>query len=145
MWFNMWDIAKYKLQLYVSMWNKCKCNRKIVKKLTQKTSTDCNDMNISLVKNIIHLVVQTFAYICNLLFSTGILLDAMMIAKVIPIHKTWAKDEYNNSRPILPLTQFSKILENLLNDRFEKFMCKIMLSDCQSGFRNGRSSSMAIN
>ena len=38
----------------------------IVSKLTQKTSTDCNDMNMSFVKNMIHIVVQPFTYICNL-------------------------------------------------------------------------------
>ena len=68
----------------------------IVSKLTQKTSIDCNDMNMSLVKNIIHLVVQPFTYICNLSFATGIFPDAMKIAKIIPIYKTGAKDEFNN-------------------------------------------------
>ena len=33
---------------------------KILRKLTQKASTDCNDMNMSIVKN---LVLQLFAYI----------------------------------------------------------------------------------
>ena len=84
---------------------------KIVSKLTQNTSTHCNDMNMSFVKNIIHLVVQPFAYICNLSFAAGILPDAMKIAKEIPIHKTEEKDEFNNYRPISLLPQFSKIQE----------------------------------
>ena len=58
---------------------------KIVSKLTQKTFTDCNNMNMSFVKNVIHLVVQPFTYICSLSFATGIFSDAMKIAKVIPI------------------------------------------------------------
>ena len=66
--------------------------KKIVCELTQKTSTDCNDMNMPFVKDIIHLVVQPFPYICNLSFATGIFPDAMKIAKVIPIYKTGAKD-----------------------------------------------------
>ena len=65
---------------------------KIVRELTQKTSTDCNYINIPFVKNIIHLVVQPFTYICNLSFATGIFLEAMKIEKVIPIHKTGGKD-----------------------------------------------------
>ena len=65
---------------------------KIVSKLTQNTSTDCNDMKMSLVKNIIHLVVQPFTYICNLSFATGIFPDATNIAKVIPIYKAGVKD-----------------------------------------------------
>ena len=63
----------------------------IVSKLTQKTSTDCNGMNMSFVKNIIHLVVQPFTYICNLSFATGIFPDAMKIVKIIPIYKTGIK------------------------------------------------------
>ena len=117
----------------------------IVSKLTQKTSTDCNDMNMSLVKNIIHLVVQPFTYICHLSFATGIFPYAMKIAKIIPIYKTGAKDEFNNYRPISLLPQFSKILEKLFDDRLEQFICKNnILTDCQFGFRTGRSSSMAI-
>ena len=117
----------------------------IVSNLTQKTSTDCNDMNISFVKNIIHLVVQPSTYICNLSFATGIFPDAMKIAKVTPIYKTGAKDEFNNHRPILLLPQFSKILEKLFDDRSEQFIYKInILTDCQFGNQTGRSSSMAI-
>ena len=117
----------------------------IISKLTQKTSTDCNDMNMSFVKNIIHLVVQTFTYICNLSFATGIFPDAMKIAKVIPIYRTGAKDEFNNYITISLLPQFSKILEKLFDDRLEQFICKNnILTYSQFGFRTGRSSSMAI-
>ena len=118
---------------------------KIVKKLSQMTFTYCNDLNMSFVKNIIYLLAQPFTYICNLSFAIGIFLDAMKIAKIIPIHKTEAKVEFNNYRPISLLPQFSKILEKLFDDRLEQFICKNnILTDCQFGFRTGRSSSMAI-
>ena len=39
------------------------------------------------MKNIIHLVIQVFTYICNISFATGIYPDAMKIAKIIPIYK----------------------------------------------------------
>ena len=69
----------------------------------------------------------------------------MKIAKVIPIHKTGAKDEFYNHRPISPLPLFSKIIEELFDNRLEKFICKNnILSDCQFVFRTNRSSSMAI-
>ena len=55
-------------------------------KLTQSTSTDCNDMNMSFMKNIIHLVVHPSTYICHHPIATGIFPDAMKIAKVIPIY-----------------------------------------------------------
>ena len=102
-------------------------------------------MNMSFVKNIVCLVVQPFTYICNLLFLSGIFLDAMKIARVIEICKAGAKDEFNNYRPISLLSQFSNILEKLFDDRFKKIICRNnILLDCQFGFRTGRSSSMAI-
>ena len=52
----------------------------------------------------------------------------MNIAKVIPIYKTGAKDEFNNYRPISLLPQFSKILEKLFDDRLEQFICKNNIS-----------------
>ena len=73
-------------------------------------------MYMSFVKNIIHLVVQPFTYMCSLLFATGIFLDATMIAKVIPIHKTGAEDEFNMYKPISLLPQLSKIFEKLFDD-----------------------------
>ena len=81
-------------------------------------------MNICLAKNIIHLVVQPFEYICNLSFATVIFSDAMKIAKVIPIYKFGAKAEFNNYRPISLFPQFSKIIEKLFDDRLVKFICK---------------------
>ena len=72
--------------------------------------------------NINHLVVQTITYICNLSLATGIFLDAMKIAKVIPIYKTGAKDEINNNRPISLLPQFSNILERVFDDRLPILM-----------------------
>ena len=91
---------------------------KILRTLTQKTSTDYNDMKMSSVKNIIHLVVQPFTHICNFSFATGIFSDAMKIVTVIPIHKIGTNYKLNNYRPILLLPQFLKILEKLFHDRF---------------------------
>ena len=100
--------------------------RKIVSKLTQKTSTDCHDMNMSFVKNIIYLVVQPFTYICNLSFATGIFPDAMKIAKIIQIYKTGAKDEFNNYRPIRYYHNFLKFLRIYLMIDLKSLSVKII-------------------
>ena len=117
----------------------------IVKKLTRKDSTDFNDMNMSFVKNIIHLVVQPFTYICNLSFATCIFTNAMKISKVIQILRTGAKDECSNYGSISLLLQFYLISEKLFDDRLETFICRYnILSDCQCGLCTGRFSSMTI-
>ena len=67
----------------------------------------------------------------------------MKIAKVIPIYKTGAKDEFNNYGPISLLPQFSKILEKLFDDRLEQFVTDV-LHKKPSHTRNTRSSSYTM-
>ena len=98
---------------------------KIVSRLTRKSSTDYNDI-MSFVKNIIHLAVQSFTYICNLSFAIGILPDAMKIAKVIPIYKTGVKDEFNNYRPICYIHNFLRFLRSYMMIDFKNLSEKII-------------------
>ncbi len=58
------------------------------------------------------------------------------IAKIIPIFKNGQKTEFTNYRPISILSQFSKILEKLLNLILD---ANKILSDSQYGFRPGMS------
>ena len=83
-------------------------------------------MNMSLLKLVIHSVVQPFANICIFSCATGIFQAVMKIAKVISIYITRAKDEFNNHTPISLLPQYSKILEKLCDERLEKFIIKII-------------------
>ena len=117
----------------------------MVTKFSNKSFFDCNDMSMSIIKEIIPFVVNQFTYNCNLSFYCGDFPNAMKIAKVLPVHKNGAKNEFNNYGPMSLLPQFSKILENLFDLRMEKFVNKHnILHDCQFGFRAGRSSSMAL-
>ena len=117
----------------------------MVKKFSNKSSLDCNDMSMSIIKEIIPFVVNPFTYVCNLSFYNGDLPNAMKIAKVLPVHNNGAKNEFNNYRHISLLPQFSKILEKLFDLRMEKFMNKhSILHECQFGFRSGSSPSLAL-
>ena len=68
-------------------------------------------MSMSIIKEIIPFVVNPFTHICNLSFFSGDFTNAMKIAKVLPVHKNCAKNEFKNYGPISLLPQFSKILE----------------------------------
>ena len=115
----------------------------IVKKFSNKSSLDFNDMSMSNIKEIIPFVVNPFTCICYL--HCDDFPNAMKIAKVLPVHKNGAKNEFNKYRPISLLSQFSKILEKLLDLRMEKCINKhSILHDCQFGVRAGRSPSMAL-
>lgn len=117
----------------------------IVKKSKNKKSTDCTNLDMMLIKDIIEHIATPFTYICNQSFITGIFPHKMKIAKVIPIYKCGDRYQFTNYRPISLLSQFSKILEKLYVERLDSFIDKHhLLSNQQYGFRSGRSTSMAV-
>ena len=62
------------------------------------------------------------------------------IAKVVPIHKSGAKDLMDNYRPISLLCTFSKILEKIMYNRLSDFLeTNNLLSPQQFGFRKSHS------
>ena len=66
----------------------------------------------------------------------GIFSHIFKTSKVISIFKSGNKENIGNYRPIALLSNFSKILEKLIKNRFSKFFCKnkILYSN-QYGFR----------
>ncbi len=117
----------------------------IVAKSINKKSTDCTDIDMTLIKNIIDTIIIPFTYICSQSLSTGIFPRQMKTAKVIPIFKNGDRHQFSNYRPISLLSQFSKILEKLFVVRLDKFIEKHnLLSDHQYGFRANRSTSLAV-
>ncbi len=72
----------------------------IVSKCTNKKSTDCGDIDMSIVKCVIEGIVKPLAYICNLSFQTGTFPNKMKIAKVIPLYKSGNKHHFTNYRPV---------------------------------------------
>ena len=81
----------------------------------------------------------------NLSFTTGFVPNMLKIAKVCPIYKNGDKTDINNYRPISVLPSFSKIYEKLVYNRLSQYAEKFcILNDCQFGFRNNRSTSMAV-
>ena len=117
-----------------------------VQSVKSKMSTDCNDLNMSMVTNIIAHIVKPLKHICNVSFNTGIFPNQMKIAtKVIPIFKSGEKGVFTNYKPISLLPQFSKILEKLYSDRLDSFLLKYnILSPSQYGFRSNMSTSHAL-
>ena len=116
-----------------------------VKACGNKTSLDCHDMNMSLIKKIIVPIAKPLEYIFNLSLSSGIFPDLMKVAKVVPLFKSGQNNVFTNYRPVSLLPQFSKILEKLFNKRLDKFLSKCnILSENQYGFREKRSTAMAL-
>ena len=116
-----------------------------VNKFSNKTSKDCNDINMVLLKKVITCVANPFTFICNKSLEEGVFPDEMKCAKVIPLFKSGAKDEFTNYRPVSLLPQFSKILEKIFADKLDNFTTKYnLINNSQYGFRSNSSTSMAL-
>ncbi len=117
----------------------------IVNKCKYKTSTDCNDVDLIIVKKLIEGISKPVTYICDLLFQTGKFPNKMKIAKVVPLYKTGDRHNFSNYRSVSLLPQLSKILEKIFNNRLDKFLeGHKSISDSQYRFRPNSSKFMAL-
>ncbi len=100
---------------------------------------------MKIVKRVIEGISEPLTFICNLSFQTGKFPSKMKIAKVVPLYKSGDRHHFTNYRPVSLLSQFSKILEKVFNNRLDKFIVKHkILSDNQYGFRPNSSTSLAL-
>ena len=105
-----------------------------------------DNINIKMFKNVIDYIITPLTYICNLSIKNGTVPNDLKIAKVIPIHKKGAKDNFGNYRPISVLPALSKIFEKLIYNRLVCFLEKNnVLHEQQFSFRHNYSTSPAIN
>ena len=80
----------------------------IVSKCKNKRSTDCDGIDMTIIKKVIEEIIQPLTYICNLSFQVGTFPEKMKIAKVIPLYKTEDRQHFTNYRPVSLLPQFWK-------------------------------------
>ena len=124
-----------KAEEVVTIGNQCK----------NKYSCGWDDIPMAVVKSEGAPIAVPSAHICNLTFSTGMCPSEIKIAKVTPIYKSDARDEFSNYRPISLLPNFSKILEKLMCKRLADFIDKHkILYEQQYGFRQNSSTDFAL-
>uniref|UniRef100_A0A3B3B6W1 Reverse transcriptase domain-containing protein n=1 Tax=Oryzias melastigma TaxID=30732 RepID=A0A3B3B6W1_ORYME len=117
----------------------------IVRKSKNKTSTDCDGIDMIIVKQTIDCILRPLLYIFNLSFRTGIFPKKMKVAKIIPIFKQNDEHVFTNYRPVSVLSQFSKIIEKWFIQKLDVFLEKnSLLFEYQYGFRSNRSTSTAL-
>ena len=97
------------------------------KKLKNKYSTDCDDLNNFTLKKIEYAIVPTLTFLVNKCFEKGTFPKCSKKAEVIPIHKCGNAYEAQNYRPISLLPTIGKILEKILCDRMTRFLEKYEL------------------
>ena len=118
----------------------------IIKLLKPKTSAGQDNISPKILKKLYHGLVNPCVHIINLSLSTGIVPDAMKLAKVIPIFKRSGSDEImKNYRPVSLLPVLSKVLERIVYNRlFHYFMKHKIFSASQYGFQPNLSTEHAI-
>ncbi len=110
------------------------------KKLKPKLSSGHDNISNKLMKETIDNILEPITHIINQSISTGIVPDAMKIAKIIPIHKSSDTSLLKNYRPVSLLPAFSKLLERIVYDKLMTFLSsKNILYMHQYGFRPGHS------
>mgnify|MGYP002279559993 CR=1 FL=1 len=118
---------------------------KITKQLKSTKSTGHDELNIFILKRIIHWIAEPLRHVFNLSICTGNYPNAFKLAKVIPIFKKDNPNQCQNYRPISILPCVSKILERIIfNQMYDFFEKHDILCPNQYGFRKHYSTDLAV-
>ncbi len=71
-----------------------------VRQCKNKQSTDINNIDMVIIKQVFYYIVRLLTYICNQSFQKGIFPNNMKLAKVIPVFKNGNKHCMDNCRPV---------------------------------------------
>ena len=117
----------------------------IILTLKDNKSPGTDNFGPKIMKEINQEIVLPLTHIFNLSFTTGVVPDALKLAKVIPVYKKGDKSEPGNYRPISLLTVFDKIMEKLMCRRLRDFLQQNkILYEFQFGFRKYHSTILAL-
>ena len=116
-------------------------------KLRNSDSKDCYNLTTKIAKTLKNVIVIPLTNLINLCISNNNFPSALKIARVVPIYKNKGSvDDQTNFRPISLLPVLSKILESVIKDQISTyFENNNILTQCQYGFRNKKSTTLAID
>ena len=117
----------------------------IIGNLKNSKSSGHDNIPVSLIKSCSSLLAPILAHINNQSFTDGIFLDALKVARVVPIFKGGDAECISNYRSISILPVFSKISEKIMYKRLEKYLTNnLILHQNQFGFQSKLSTTMAL-
>ena len=119
----------------------------ILGSLKPKNSTGHDNISSKILKQLYGPgIILPCVHIINLSLSTGIIPDAMKLAKVVPIFKNNGSNAVmKNYRPVSLLPVLSKVLERIVYNRLFQFLVKHkILHTSQYGFQKDLSTELAI-
>jgi len=115
--------------------------KKIIEKLDIKKSTGLDGVGPNILKRCGDTITTCIASIINnCIISSGIFLDTLKTASVMPIFKSGMKDLAENYRPISILPKIPKIYERHIASQLQDYFSSTnILHKTQSGFRKQHS------
>jgi len=117
----------------------------IVNSFASKVSFGHDLFPMCVLKKCIYNLAELLCALLNCSFRSGIFPDQLKIAKVCPVFKGGASNEFSNFRPISVLPSFSKIFEKVVFNRLNIYISNNnILSPDQYGFRYKFSTYMAL-
>ena len=117
----------------------------IIDKIPSK-SGGWDDINVKVIKCIYKNISHVLSYVYNLSMTTAIWLGNLKGSYIVPIYKNGNKHSCTNYRPIALISNFEKVFEKIIYNRFYCFIEKNKLfSDKQFGFLKNKGTKDALN
>ena len=109
----------------------------ILKKLSRRKATGNDDIPCGFLKDMRTVIAKPLARIINMSLRSGIIPNDLKIAKIIPLHKSGTRSDFENYRPISILPCISKVLEKCVHEQVLLYLeDHSLLSSHQYGFRS---------
>ena len=119
--------------------------RKMLKELKPRKATGIDGIPSRLLKDGADALASPLSAIFNLSIQQNVIPAEWKKAKVTPLHKSGAKDNPQNYRPISVLPVVSKVLERLIHKQLASYFDEHgLLCISQSGFRRKHSTETAV-
>jgi hypothetical protein len=117
---------------------------KIIDKL-RNCAVGWDGLPSSILKDNKYILSSVLTHIVNLSLTNGVFPEELKLGNIIPIFKSGDVQITGNYRPVSLLTTVSKVFERVFYTRLSSFFTKHkILFEMQFGFREGRSTYMAI-
>ena len=118
---------------------------KLCKEINVTKSSGIEDIASKILKSAFLVLIPQLVYMFNLSFSTNLFPEKWKRATVIPLFKGGDRSAVGNYRPISLLPLPGKLLEKIAHKNITLFLeTNNILTDKQSGFRKGFSTSSAV-
>jgi Reverse transcriptase (RNA-dependent DNA polymerase) len=112
----------------------------VIKAMYNKSSSDCNNISMKLIKFVAYEISVPLAHIFQLSIESGIFPDKFKASRVVPIFKQGSPKTCDNYRPIALVNSFSKILEKMVAiDLYNHLDLNNLLYKNQYGFQRNKS------